>query len=89
MSNNEMSASVMLSVLHIDRGVNFASELEVIFKHLESNPNEFNSEIAARLVLISRMVRGCFHQCYNNYEHSHPEIDIDSLVDDTKFDSVY
>ena len=78
----------MLSALHIDRGINFASELEVIFKHLESNPNEFNEQVASRLAYISRLVRGCFHQCYDNYEYNYPQFgEIDSLVDDIKCNS--
>ena len=69
MKNNESSTSIMLSALSIDSGINYANELETIFCNLEEHPEEFNKKTASRLAAISRAIKGCLYDYYENSGH--------------------
>lgn len=75
MTLNISQTDVMLSILHLDRGINFASSLEVILRSLQENPEEFNSQIASKLINVTRSIRGCFHDCYSNHLYKTNEFD--------------
>ncbi len=79
MTPNVSQTDVMLSILHLDRGINFTSHLEVILKNLQENPEEFNTKTALKLIDVTKSIRGCFHDCYSN--HLYSDNDFDNLYE--------
>ena len=72
------TANIMLSGFHIDRGINCTSELEEILKNLKNFPEEFNAEVANKLIRTIQLTRNCFYDCYDQsyyksflYEQNH------------------
>ena len=59
------TTNVMLSGFHIDRGINCTSELEEILENLKEHPEEFNAEVANKLIRTIQVTRNCFYDCYD------------------------
>ena len=75
MKRNPTETDVMLSILHLDRGINFVTSLEYILRHLSDNPEEFNSQTASKLIDVTKSIRGCFHDCYSNHLYNKDEFE--------------
>ncbi len=56
----------MLSMHHIDRGINISMEMKLMFTNLKHAPQEFNSEMAERMERLCQIINNCFYDCYNN-----------------------
>lgn len=73
MSKSETSN--LLSMYHIDRGINLSLEMKLMFTNLKHRPEEFNSDIASRMERLCQILRNCFYDCYQNSEFKHMSYD--------------
>jgi len=60
------NAENMISICHIDRGINMSAEMKLIIQHLKHNPDHFNDTSASSLERLCDIIGECFHDCYRS-----------------------